>query len=153
MVHEIVNFLMQPFWPTINKLVMLVVCTYAVAAGSWRERSVGVTYAAAYLIIESFALVSSRNYTFLGFLADTLCLPTFLGADHKSPHAWTRWALIFQALSVAADGLDLAGGRPYHAASVIALGLLSYGVLGALLTGTMSVRARKNRNRSEGPEL
>jgi len=145
MFHEIYVFLLQPFWPTINKVVTFLVCSYAILAGSWRERTVGAVYLVAYLFVESFDLVSHRLPIFMAFLADVLCLPGFLAANRKSPYSWTQWALTFQLLSVGVDITNLIEAK-YSPPCLIAMGVLSYGVLGALLIGTISVQAHKRRD-------
>ena len=140
---------MQPFWPSLNQVVTFVVCSYAILAGPWRERFLGSVYLAAYLATAALAFASSWHSVSLTFLADMLCLPGFLWADHKSPRAWTRWALVCQGLSIAADIVVLVGGRAYFTACIIALGIFSYGILTALLTGTISAQVRKHRERTE----
>ncbi|WP_443747717.1 hypothetical protein [Asticcacaulis solisilvae] len=149
MFHEIYIFLLQPFWPTVNQAATLIVCSYAILVGSWRERFVAFAYLVAYLAVIGFELVMRGYATPLSFLADVLCLPAFLWANHKSLYIWTRWALAFQGLSLVADIIPLLGGPGYFAACVIALGVLSYGVLAALLTGTISAQVRKHRERTE----
>ncbi|WP_443747718.1 hypothetical protein [Asticcacaulis solisilvae] len=149
MFHEIYIFLLQPFWPTINKVATVLICSYAILAGSWRERTVGSVYLIAYLFLESFAVVSHRLPIFLAFLADVLCLPGFLTANRTSPYPWTRWALACQLLSVVVDILNLLDAK-YSPPCLIALGVLSYGVLASILAGTISAHARKRRERRSG---
>ena len=146
MFHEIYSFLLQPFWPILNKVVTALVCSYAILTGSWRERTVGAAYLLTYMFVESFEAVSHRLPIFLAFLADILCLPGFLAANRKSALAWTRWALACQVLSVAVDIINLFDAK-YSPPCLIALGILSYGVLGSLLIGTVSAQVRKRRER------
>jgi len=141
--HDIVVFLMQPFWPTINKVVTYIVCSYAILAGSWRERFVGAIYIVAYVVVEAFASVLYLHTTPLIFLADILCLPGFIIADYKSPYSWTRWAAICQVMSVITDIIPLASGGKYYAVCLITLGILSYGVLISLFVGTVSAQIRR----------
>jgi len=141
--HDIFVFLMQPFWPTINRVATFIVCSYAILAGSWRERFVGAVYMAAYVVVEAFASVSYLHSTALIFLADILCLPGFIIAGYKSPYSWTRWAVICQILSVITDIIPLASGGTYYAVCLITLGILSYGVLISLLVGTVSAQIRR----------
>lgn len=151
--HDIVVFLMQPFWPTINRLATFIVCSYALLAGSRRERFVGAVYIAAYVVVEAFASVSYLHSTALILLADILCLPGFIIAGYKSPYSWTRWAMICQVLSVVADITPLAFGETYYAACLIILGILSYGVLISLLVGTMSAQIRRHRERKKTVQI
>jgi len=141
--HDIVNFLMQPFWPTINRVATFIVCSYAILAGSWRERFVGAVYMVSYVVVEAFASVSYLHSAPLLFLADVLCLPSFIIAGYKSPYSWTRWAVISQVLSVITDIILLAFGGRYYAVCLITLGILSYGVLISLLIGTVSAQIRR----------
>jgi len=141
--HDVVNFLMQPFWPTINRVVTLIVCPYAILVGSWRERFVGAVYLAGFVAVEALASVSHLHSLPLGFLADILTLPGFLRADYKSPYSWTRWAAISQVLSAFTDIIDLLSGEAYSTACQITLGILSYGVLTSLLVGTVSAQRRR----------
>lgn len=149
MLHGAITFLMNPIWPQINLVAMLATCSYAIVFGGWRERFGGAVYMAASLMVAVFVFVSSRTSIFVDLVADILCLPGFLTIDRKSPHAWTRWALICQVLSIASDMVNLIGGRKYSSACLIALGVLSYGVLGALLVGTVSEQVRRHRERAK----
>lgn len=149
MLHDVIVLLMNPIWTRINLVAVLITCSYAIVFGAWRERFGGAFYMAASLIVMVFVFVSNRSSIFVSLVADVLCLPGFLTIDRKSPKAWTRWALICQMLSIAADMVNLIGGRKYSSACLIALGVLSYGVLGALLVGTVSEQVRRHRERAK----
>jgi len=138
---------MNPIWTTINEVTVTLVCGYAVLVGSWRERLAGAVYAAASLFLGGFGVIPHRASLFLEFTADVLIMPGFLTVNRKSPYAWTRWMLAFQTLSFVPDIIKLMGNPAYFAPCTIAQGVLSYGVLASLLTGTISTQARKRRER------
>lgn len=151
--HDIVNFLMQPFWIPLSRTVMFAVCGYAIIAGTWRERFAGLIYMVSYLIPWLFTLAySNRSAIVLMLIGDVLCLPGLLTVNRHSPHAWTRWALLCQLLSVAADIADMVlfGARrpPVY---IISEAVLSYGVMAALLVGTISARTTKRREQAQSP--
>lgn len=153
MADLVINFLMQQFWSYIGMAVTVTVCGYAILAGSWRARFGGAVYLAAYIIPWVFAATSAhRNGIFQLFLADILTLPGFITVNQKSPYAWTRWALVLQMVSIAADITNLALGGRTHPAFVILDAVLAYGVMASLLTGTIAAQVRWRRERDQGPD-
>ncbi|WP_443747715.1 hypothetical protein [Asticcacaulis solisilvae] len=149
MFHEIITVLMQPFWIPLTRVAVFAVCGYAILSGSWRERFGGLTYMASFVLPWLFWLAySSRIAVVLMLIADVLCLPGFLIINHKSPHAWTRWALLFQGLSIVGDMADmLIYGDRRPPVYILWEGILSYAVLAALLAGTISAQAGRRRER------
>jgi len=153
--HDIVNFLMQPFWIQINRITVLIVCGYAILGGTWRERFAGTTYMAAFLLPTLFAFVwSNRIAVPLLLISDILCLPGFLTVNRKSPYAWTRWALALQLLSTAGDVADmLIYGERRPPIYIISEAVITYGILAALLTGTISAQIRRYRQRPKDASM
>jgi len=147
MLHEIISFLMNPIWVPINLTTTLVVCGYAIFAGAWRERFGGAVYMASALVSWFLPRITWRNSIFEIFVSDLLCLPGLIAINHKSPHAWTRWALCCQGIGIGADIVDLALGGKYFPAYVIGVAVLNYILLAALLIGTISAQVRRRRER------
>jgi len=142
--HDIVNFLMQPFWIPLTQAAIFLVCGYAILAGTWRERFGGIIYLVGYLIPWFTVTYLSRTYIVMMLVADVLCLPGFIAINRKSPYAWTLWALIFQGLSVVADITDIVlFGVRFPPVYVITEGVLAYCVLASLLAGTVSAQLRR----------
>ena len=84
-------------------VAVVLVCSYALIAGSWRERFGALVYLTAYLIVLGFGKASPLSM----LMADTLCIPGFFIANWKSRHPWPRWALAGQLLSVSVEVVAL----------------------------------------------
>ena len=128
---------------------MVLVCGYAIIAGSWRERLGGVVYLAGYAMQIGFGMISTRYPALYLTVADVLLLPGFLIINRKSPHPWTLWALVVQLLSASLDIAVLVFHvvRPWLYLTIQTLA--GYLVLLCLLIGTLAAHARRRRERAE----
>jgi len=125
---------------------VVLVCTYAIVAGSWRERFGAFIYLTAYVVILGFGLASPRFPAIYMLMADALCLPGFFIASWQSPHPWPRWAIAGQLISVAVDVVTMFGLFNRWIFFTLAM-VASYGVLLSLLIGTIAYRARRRAQR------
>lgn len=118
-------------------VAVVLVCSYALIAGSWRERFAGFIYLTGYLIVLGFQ-VSSPLYM---LTADALCIPAFFIANWKSRHPWPRWALAGQIFSVAFDVAALFVNEINRWTFSAIESAVGWGVLLAILIGTIAHRA------------
>jgi len=120
-------------------VAVVLVCSYALIAGSWRERFAGFIYLTAYLIVLGFRI--SSPFTMLA--ADTLCIPAFFIANWRSRHPWPRWALAGQVVSVAFDILALFVHQISHWIFSTVESVIGWSVLLAMLIGTIAYRSER----------
>lgn len=128
---------------------ILVVCLYALIVGSWRERFGAIIYLAAYLVSFGFGLIAVEHATLYLLVADLLCLQGFYVLSWKSPHAWPRWAVAGQLVSVVAEIANLfhvgLSDRNFMTIEMTA----GWGVLLALLIGAIAAaQARRDAKRT-----
>ncbi|ESQ91513.1 hypothetical protein ABAC460_05890 [Asticcacaulis sp. AC460] len=155
--------MLQSWITQLSAVALLVICGYALIAGSWRERFGAVIYVAAYALTLGFGLISldsdlpylakyiSSNYTALYMLVtDTLILQGLCVVAWKSPHPWSKWAILCQVVSIGLHCvvlLDLGLSNRIYLSLVTALG---WGGLLALLIGTIAARqARQDARRGQ----
>ena len=119
-------------------VAVVLVCTYALVAGSWRERFGAVMYLNRYLIVLGFQVSSPVSM----LAADTLCIPAFFIANWKSRHPWPRWALAGQIISVAFEIVALFFPISRWTFSTVETAV-GWGVLLAMLIGTIAYRVER----------
>lgn len=127
------------------------VCTYAFVKGSWRERFGAVIYSLAYLISLGLGLTSTEHAPWYLLVADMIGLLGFYITCWKAQHPWPKWALAGQALSVLISIVALANiGVPRWAFLTLQT-TAGWGVLLALLIGTIAV-AQERRDMRQLPD-
>ncbi|WP_443747712.1 hypothetical protein [Asticcacaulis solisilvae] len=126
-------------------VAVVLVCTYALIAGSWRERFAGFIYLTSYLIVLGFQ-VSSPLYM---LTADALCIPAFFIANWKSRHPWPRWALAGQIFSVSFDIAALFVNQINRWTFSAVESAVGWGVLLAILIGTIAYRGERRTMKAE----
>ncbi len=115
---------------------VVLVCTYALVAGSWRERFGAFIYLTGYLIVLGFGVTSPVSMLF----ADMLCIPAFFIVNWKSRHPWPRWALGAQTVSVAVEILALLIPSVNRWTFLMLELVAGWVVLLAILMGTIAAR-------------
>lgn len=151
--------MLQSWITQLSALALLIVCGYALIVGSWRERFGALIYIAAYALSLGFGMISltsaapfipkyiASNYVAMYMLVtDTLMLQGLCVVAWKSPHAWPKWAILCQVITIILHvamlvGLDLS--QLVYLALVTALGWC--GLL-ALLLGTIAARQARERH-------
>ncbi|ESQ77674.1 hypothetical protein [Asticcacaulis sp. AC402] len=158
--------MLQSWITQLSALVLVIVCVYALIVGTWRERFGAIIYLAAYGLTIGFGLISLdsnplylskyllSNYTALYLLVtDMLVLQGLCVIAWKSPHPWPKWAMLGQLISVALHGamlLNLGLGERAYLTLATTVG---WGVVLALLIGTIAARQARQKARREGPVL
>lgn len=122
---------------------VVIVCLYALIVGGWRERWGAVIYLAAYLVSLGFGLISPVHSTLYLLLSDAFALQAFAVLAWKSPNAWPKWAVVGQLVCVAMEIVTLidAGIPTWY--FLTAEMLAGWGVLLALLLGTIAANAAR----------
>lgn len=139
--------MLQSIITKLGACAVVLVCFYAVVAGSWRERFAGLIYLTAYVISLGLGLTSKGFPIYHMLLVDALCLAGFFMVNWKPVHPWPKWAFTAQAISVAADIfalIDYALPRWIFLAVQMVTG---YAVLTSLLVGTIAYRSRRRAER------
>ncbi len=122
-------------FPTI---MMLLVCGFAIIAGSWRERLCGILYLAAYAMGIGFGFISTRHNTAIYMaVADVLLIPGFWVVARRSPPVWAKCVLVIQTVSVAIDGLALTYDGLSRWQYLTMLTAAGYAILACLFVGTI----------------
>ncbi|EGF91466.1 putative membrane protein [Asticcacaulis biprosthecium C19] len=158
--------MLQSWITQLSAAALLVVCVYALIAGSWRERFGALIYMAAYALSLGFGMISlssaapyipkyvASNYVAMYMLVtDTLILQGLCVVAWKSPHAWPKWAILCQAVTIGLHVAMLLGlglSNPVYIALLTALGWL--GLL-ALLIGTIAARQARHDSRRQRAAL
>ncbi len=138
--------MLQSITTRLGASAVVLVCAYAIFAGSWRERFGAFIYLTAYVVILGFGLGSPHYPPVYMLMADALCLPGFFIASWQSPHPWPRWAIVGQLISVAVDIITIVGLFNRWLFLTLAMAA-SYGVLLSLMIGTVAYRARRRAQR------
>lgn len=125
-------------------VAVVLVCSYALIAGSWRERFGALVYLTAYLIVLGFGKASPLSM----LMADTLCIPGFFIANWKSRHPWPRWALAGQLLSVSVEVVALLPTNLSRWTFLTIEVTAGWGVLLSILVGTVAYRVERRAQKA-----
>lgn len=126
-----------------------VICLYAIVAGTWRERFGAFIYLSGYFLTLGFGLVAAEYFAAYMLVADVICLLGFYIACWKSQHPWPQWALLGQIISVAIDIIVLLNVGLGVTVLLVVQTIVAWGVLLALLIGTIAVtKARRDARKS-----
>ena len=145
--------MLQSWVSQIGAGAVVVVCLYALVAGAWRERLGAVIYLAAYLVSLGFGLIAPAHSTLYLLLSDIFALQGFAVLAWKSPHPWPKWAVAGQVVCVAMEAITLMGSNILSWYFLTAEMLAGWGVLLALLLGTIAANAARRTRRIEGPDI
>jgi hypothetical protein len=126
------------------------VCLYAFVVGTWRERFGAFIYLSGYLLTMGFALVSADHTAAYMLVADVICLLGFYIACWNTQHPWPQWALLGQIICVAIDIIVLLNIGVGVTALLVVQTVAAWGVLLALLIGTMAVTQARRAARKAG---
>jgi len=140
--------MLQSFATRLGAISIVLVCGYAILAGSWRERFSAFVYLTGYMMVLGFGLAGPEASPVYMLASDTLSLLGFFIVNWKSTHSWSRWAIAGQLASVILDVIALTGlfnRRFFLTLETVA----AYAVLLALLTGTISYRVRRRAMKAE----
>jgi len=124
-------------------VAVVLVCSYALIAGSWRERFGALVYLTAYLIVLGFGRASPVSM----LMADTLCIPGFFIANWKSRHPWPRWALAGQLVSVSVEIFALFSNNLSRWTFLTIEVTAGWAVLLSILIGTVAYRVERRAQR------
>ncbi|MFT4076147.1 MAG: hypothetical protein QM647_11510 [Asticcacaulis sp.] len=125
---------------------LLFTCLVAIIFGGWRERSGAVLYLAAYVLANGLSVLS-HHQDLSQTLVDILCLAGFVILCWKSPHPWPLWASAAQLVSTMSGLTGLLNVEVARWAYMTVLIVSAYGVLLALLAGSLAA-ARAKRIKS-----
>lgn len=142
--------MLQSWISQLGAAAVAVVCLYALVFGGWRERFGGLLYLAAWLVSFGFGVIDREHSTLYLILSDAVLLQGLALIAWKSPHPWPKWAVAGQllCLAMALATLFPAGPRKWYFLTVEILA--GWGVLLALLLGTITARqARRLLKASE----
>lgn len=135
--------MLQSIISKLGACAVVLVCVYAIVAGSWRERFAGLIYLTAYIISLGLGLTSRSFPIYHMLLVDALCLAGLFMTNWKPVHPWPKWAFTAQLISVAADIFALIDyGLPRWFFLVVQI-VTGYAVLLAVLIGTINHRIRR----------
>lgn len=135
--------MLQSIVATAGAVAVVFVCSYALLAGSWRERFGAIVYLTAYLIVIGFGIASPLYM----LMADMLCVPGFFIAGWQSRHPWPRWAVAGQLVSVGCDVVGLTGIMNRWTFLLIAT-TAGWGVLLSILIGTIAYRVERRARKA-----
>ncbi len=136
--------MLQSWMSQMGAVVVVLICLYAIVAGSWRERLGGVLYLAAYGLSVAFGMVAAEHSTLYLLVSDMVCLQGFLVLAWKSRARWPWWAVAAQVVSVGLETMTLLHIGFTTWTFLLAEALAGYAVLLALLMGTIAAnRARR----------
>jgi len=140
--------MLQSIVTQVGACVVVLVCSYAIIAGSWRERFAGLVYLTAYVINLGLGFTSRSFPAYHMLLVDTLCLAGLFIANWKPTHPWPRWAFTAQLISIVTDLFVLIDyGFPHWIFLIIEM-IAGYAVLLAILIGTISYRIRRHASKA-----
>jgi hypothetical protein len=158
--------MLQSWVTQLGAAAIAVVCIYALAAGTWRERFGAIIYLAAYLLSLGFGLIGvengplfladylrSEHISLYLLVADMLLLQGLCVIAWKSPHPWPKWALAAQLISIAAHVavlFDLGLGSRAYLTIATATG---WAVLIALLIGTIAAAHARRESRRQSRRM
>lgn len=144
--------MLQSWITQLGAAAVVLVCLYALTAGSWRERFGAAIYLLAYLLSLGFGLTSIRHTTWYLLVADTICLLGFYMVCWKAPHPWPKWALLAQFLCVTGEIATLFNIGIESRWFLMVETIAGWGVLIALLLGTIAAaQARRTLRRIARP--
>ncbi|HTM82032.1 hypothetical protein [Asticcacaulis sp.] len=119
-------------------------CLAAFVFGSWRERAGAGLYLAAYVIANALNAMSHlQNLSHT--ITDILCLIGFVTLCWKSPHPWPLWAAGCQLASTMTGICGLLNVEVAQWTYMTLLIVSAYGVLLALLAGTLAAIGRRKK--------
>lgn len=139
--------MLQSWVSQVGAGAILVVCLYALVTGAWRERAGAVIYLLAYLVSLGFGLVAPAHSTLYLLLSDALALQGFAVLAWKSPHPWPLWAVAGQLVCVAMEAVTLLNNGIMSWYFLTAEMIAGWGVLMALLLGTIAANAARKTRR------
>lgn len=139
--------MLQSLATRLGAVTVVLVCTYAIFGGSWRERFSAFVYLTGYMMVLGFGLAGPNASAIYMLASDTLSLLGFFIASWKSAHSWPRWAIAGQLTSVILDVVALTGlfNRRFFLTMET---VTAYAVLLALLVGTIAYRSERRATRS-----
>lgn len=140
---------------TPGAVAMFLVCGFAMAAGSWRERMGGVMLLMGGVLKFLLSLVLLKQTVLRFLIGDVVCLCGLVYLCWKAPHPWPLWAFGLQFASVMTEVAALNLGPSLLKWTFLTVELaFGYGALLVLLIGTLAVmRARKMDARLKVPEI
>jgi hypothetical protein len=127
-----------------------IVCLYAIIVGTWRERFGAFIYVSGYLLAMGFAVASVEHVAAYMLVADVICLLGFYIACWNTQHPWPQWALLGQIISVAIDIIVLLNVGVGLMGFLIVQTIAAWGVLLALLIGTIAAAKARREARKSG---
>lgn len=130
--------------------VMAAICLYALIAGTWRERFGAFILCTGYFLQLGFGVSSTDHIAAYLLVADVICLLGFYIACWKAQHPWPQWALLAQIVSVAVDIISLLNIGLGIKVFLIIQNLAGFGVLLALLIGTIAAAKARREARKPG---
>ncbi|MBP2158166.1 MULTISPECIES: hypothetical protein [Asticcacaulis] len=142
--------MLQSWVTQLGACAVALVCLYAIVAGTWRERFGAFIYLSGYLLTMGFSLVSSDHIAAYMLVADVICLLGFYIACWNTQHPWPQWALLGQIVSVAIDIIVLLNIGVGVTALLVVQTIAAWGVLLALLIGTIAVTKARRAARKSG---
>ena len=142
--------MLQSWVTQLGACAVVAVCFYAVAVGTWRERFGAFIYVSGYLLTMGFSLVLNDHIAADMLVADVICLLGFYITCWNTQHPWPQWALLGQIISVAIDIIVLLNIGIGVTALLIVQTIAAWGVLLALLIGTIAVARERRAGRKPG---
>jgi hypothetical protein len=137
-------------YPTI---IVVLVCGFAIIAGTWRERLGGCLYLAAYTMAIGFGTISTRYTAAYMTTADSLLLPGFWIIARRTPHMWAKCLLAVQAIGVTIDIVSLCSNLLNRWQYLTIVNAVGYAVLACLLVGTFGAWARRRREKAGSGQI
>lgn len=130
--------------PWISFGVAVLVCGFALWKGDRWLRFVAAIYLAAWIATPFAVIGDALSPEWRVMIIDTVVMVLLLWASLKARRLWSIVAAACQMMSVASHIVSIIDLRIYINTLISGLALLSYGVLLALLAGTLStLRARR----------
>ena len=135
--------MLQSLVTQMGAAAVVIVCLYALFAGTWRERFGAVIYLAAYLLTLGFGTIAPGHFTLYLLLGDMVCLQAFLFLCWKTPHPWPKWAVLGQLICVVIEVATLMklGIRSFNFLTIETAA--GWAVLLALLIGAIAAAQAK----------
>lgn len=157
MIYDLIRSLDTPLLnvllPRIFGVGLHLICLYAIIAGLWRERLIGVTYLAGYYALYGFELITTVHTVPYQLIVDALCLPSFIIVSWKSSHLWPKIALAAQTISLAVNVAALFYRADEYWSYTATENILGCVVLLSLLTGTVRAHVRRRQEKQSGVRL
>lgn len=134
----------QTLTPWISFGAALLICGLALWKGDRWLRFVAAVYLAGWIVTPFVAIRDPMSPEWGVMAVDVVVMVLLVWASLKARRVWSLVAAACQMMSVASHIVSIIDLRIYIATLVAGLALLSYGVLVALLAGTLStLRARR----------